>query len=291
MQLTVKDHTATAGARIASQGTDCAQLRGFVDSTIAQLALLGIQFMWTTDTQTALEECARKKNAMKEANTRQIAVLTELSSWCLQDLGPKVNRRKIETLVTVHVHQRDVTTEMFTLFKQKKIKDANDFEWTKQARFYWRQNATDTTSDDGSCIISITDVDFNYMYVPRLEGSGSVITPLTDRCYITLAQALGMCFGGAPAGPAGTGRPRRRRTSATRSARSSSCRTVATRCRTRTAPRSSRASASRGSGAASTSSTASACPCSRSSRSRCSRSRTPRRRTRSCSSSRVTRRT
>ena len=57
----------------------------------------------------ALEECKRKKSGMKECNARQNNLLLELSSWCLQDLGTKVNRKKIETLVTIHVHQKDVS--------------------------------------------------------------------------------------------------------------------------------------------------------------------------------------
>ena len=84
-------------------------MRRFVDDSKAQIALLGIQFMWTADTQTALEECKRKKSGMKECNSRQNNLLLELSSWCLQDLGTKVNRKKIETLVTIHVHQKDVS--------------------------------------------------------------------------------------------------------------------------------------------------------------------------------------
>ena len=108
MQLTVKSLCATAGEYCAATGVDIPGLRRFVDDSKAQIALLGIQFMWTADTQTALEECKRKKSGMKECNARQNNLLLELSSWCLQDLGTKVNRKKIETLVTIHVHQKDV---------------------------------------------------------------------------------------------------------------------------------------------------------------------------------------
>ena len=109
MQLTVKSLCATAGEYCAATGVDIPGLRRFVDDSKAQIALLGIQFMWTADTQTALEECKRKKSGMKECNARQNNLLLELSSWCLQDLGTKVNRKKIETLVTIHVHQKDVS--------------------------------------------------------------------------------------------------------------------------------------------------------------------------------------
>merc|ERR1711871_1277079 len=99
-------------ADIATCAADIKSLWDFVNRYIAQFALLGIQMMWTSDVQGALEQCRVKKNIMKDTNARQLQVLFELSSWCLQDLGAKENRIKIETLVTIHVHQRDVMSDL-----------------------------------------------------------------------------------------------------------------------------------------------------------------------------------
>jgi dynein heavy chain len=206
MQTTMKDICRNCSVDIERCASDIKALRSYVDTYIAQFALLGIQLLWTAETQSALEQCKSKKTIMKECNQKQIQVLTELSSWCLQDLGAKPNRIKIETMVTIHVHQRDTTNDLNSAYKQKKISDANDFLWLSQARFYWRTNQSDECDADGACVTSICDADFNYQYEYLGSKERLVVTPLTDRCYITLAQALNMYFGGAPAGPAGTGK-------------------------------------------------------------------------------------
>lgn len=51
----------------------------------------------------------------------------------------------------------------------------------QQARFYWRPNSTDDVNDDGACVISITDVDFNYQFEYLGSKERLVVTPLTDR--------------------------------------------------------------------------------------------------------------
>jgi len=164
-------------------------LRDFVNAYAAQIALLGIQLIWTFKVTDALER-KHEKHAWENKKKEVKSVLETLTGMCLEDLGTKLNRTKVETLVTIQVHQKDITDEL-------KVKSPEDFDWQKQTRIYWRQD---------NCFIHITDWDsvYNYEYLGSKERL--CITPLTDRCYITLAQAMSMFYGGAPAGPAGTGK-------------------------------------------------------------------------------------
>jgi dynein heavy chain, axonemal len=188
-------NTVCAIIKAANRNVYNQELEAFIFSHPAQIALLGIQFMWTADTQQALTNAKTDKSIMSKNMKKTDSILKEMVTITVKASLTKIQRTNLETCITVHMHQKESTEDLL----KKKVKDPTDFEWLKQARFYWRE-------DRNTVIISICDVDFQYSFEYLGVKERLVITPLTDVCYITLSQALGMFLGGAPAGPAGTGK-------------------------------------------------------------------------------------
>ncbi|XP_059622514.1 dynein beta chain, ciliary-like [Phlebotomus argentipes] len=161
----------------------------------AQTALCGTQIWWTTDVNVAFEMMEEGyETSLREYLKKQVAQLNALINLLLGDLSIG-DRQKIMTVCTIDVHSRDVVAKMVA----QKVEQATAFQWQSQLRHRWDCAAKD-------CFANICDAQFRYDYeylgnTPRL-----VITPLTDRCYITLTQSLHLVMGGAPAGPAGTGK-------------------------------------------------------------------------------------
>ncbi|KAI5643131.1 dynein heavy chain and region d6 of dynein motor domain-containing protein [Phthorimaea operculella] len=161
----------------------------------AQPALVGTQIWWTTETNQAFAKLEEGyEAALKDYQKKQIMLLNALIVLLLTDLSVG-DRQKIMTICTIDVHSRDVVAKLIVA----KVENSNAFQWQSQLRHRWDY-------DKNTCYANICDAQFLYDYeylgnTPRL-----VITPLTDRCYITLTQSLHLVMGGAPAGPAGTGK-------------------------------------------------------------------------------------
>jgi len=112
----------------------------------------------------------------------------------------KLNRCTLEALIVLDVHNMNVIEELV----KKKVSDVTEFAYEAQLRYYWQPTPGIDAKDQSIIKIINSTLDYNYEYLGN--SSRLVITPLTDRCYRTLCSAIYLNYGGAPEGPAGTGK-------------------------------------------------------------------------------------
>lgn len=178
-------------------------------SRLGMVVLAGTQTWWTWSIEDTFKRVMEKgdKNAMKRELRKESHELGQLVELIRTNLS-SCNRKCVNTLIILDVHARDIVDR----FVRDSILDAREFAWESQLRFMWDRKLDDilikqcTGRRDrtGDLLHECAGTgSFRYCYEYQGLNGRLVITPLTDRCVMTLTTALTFLLGGSPAGPAG----------------------------------------------------------------------------------------
>ncbi len=189
MQSTIKSIIKKSIKEVESK-----QQREWIESTPSQACLLTDLMKFVTAVETAINNLSKNSDALKQALDVQTKSLSYLIELILEDLTEET-MAKVMVLIKSETHSRDVIDKLI----QEKVSRTDDFVWQSQMKAYW-----DTEKDD--CHLDVCDASINYGYEYLGNGDRLVVTPLTDRIYVTATQALHLKMGCSPAGPAGTGK-------------------------------------------------------------------------------------
>lgn len=155
------------------------------------IATVGI-INWSIETDLVLSAVHDSPNAVKEwINTcfRNLGFLVDL----VKSQSNELKRKLIVSMITTAVHHRDIVLNLQELGVETNL----DFAWQKQLRYYW---------DGDLCLIKQINFATQYAYEYLGCTSRLVVTPLTEKCWITITSAINVKLGASPSGPAGTGK-------------------------------------------------------------------------------------
>ncbi|XP_055383630.1 dynein heavy chain, cytoplasmic isoform X2 [Condylostylus longicornis] len=170
------------------------------DKYQAQIVVLAAQILWSEDVETALQQASDNANSkpLNRVLTTVEKTLNVLADSVLQE-QPPLRRRKLEHLINEFVHKRTVTRRLIS----NGVTSPKSFQWLCEMRFYFDPRQTEVLQQ---LTIHMANARFFYGFEYLGVQDRLVQTPLTDRCYLTMTQALESRLGGSPFGPAGTGK-------------------------------------------------------------------------------------
>ena len=150
------------------------------------------------------------EEAIKAAGSKGLGEYGKKCTQQIEDIIGRVRgkltglaRKTLGALVTLDVHARDVTVAMAV----EGVETVQDFSWNSQLRLYWAEGGESARLGmPASVTMKMINAVLQYAYEYLGNGTRLVVTPLTDRCYRTLMGAIHLGLGGAPEGPAGTGK-------------------------------------------------------------------------------------
>jgi dynein heavy chain 1, cytosolic len=176
---------------------DSNSLLKWIEKFPSQLVVVAVQIIWTQSVDKALSTMEQGDHSDQTPLNKSldcvIRALEFLADTVLTDL-PSTQRKKCEHLITELVHQRDLIRQLL----KNNISSPKDFEWLYQMRFYFNSSLEDPLA---RLTIHMANAQFLYGYEYLGVPDRLVQTPLTDRCYLTLTQALSLQLGGSPFGP------------------------------------------------------------------------------------------
>lgn len=198
MKLTLAELVAEAVEQFDtiynSTEVDHTAFNDFLANYPAQIVVLASQAIWTDVVQKSLENGGTNLPALFDS---QVRVLELLATTVLGDLDT-ITRKKCEHMITEFVHQRDVISKLI----QFNATSPMHYFWLLQMRYVYYNEGDFLERLHVHMANAKLSYGFEYLGVPERL----VRTPLTDRCFLTLTQALCQRLGGSPYGPAGTGK-------------------------------------------------------------------------------------
>uniref|UniRef100_A0A3P8WNV8 Cytoplasmic dynein 2 heavy chain 1 n=1 Tax=Cynoglossus semilaevis TaxID=244447 RepID=A0A3P8WNV8_CYNSE len=160
----------------------------------SQVLCLAEQIQFTEDVERALKEHSLQQLELELGAKLEQYTTVDTSSGEQVNSESSVLQLKLKALILDIIHNISVVKQL----NQTQVTGPDAWAWKKQLRFYM--------GPDKSCHIQMVDAQFSYTYEYQGNAAKLVHTPLTDKCYLTLTQAMKMGLGGNPYGPAGTGK-------------------------------------------------------------------------------------